>query len=105
MEVPNTNYIKQLAGDDIEFEKQFITILKEEFPTECKEYFEYLENGSYKETALMVHKIKHKFNILGLEESYNLAQNYEAELLLNKTDKAPAFEVVLDMVGKYIKKI
>ncbi|PKA96960.1 hypothetical protein B0O79_0607 [Flavobacteriaceae bacterium MAR_2009_75] len=105
MEVPNTNYIKQLAGDDIAFEQQFITILKDEFPAEYKEYFEHVENDSYKETALIVHKIKHKFNILGLEESYHLAQAYEADLLLKKTVKAPEFKAVLDMVGDYIEKM
>ena len=99
---PNINYIKQLAGDDLEFEQQFITILKEEFPIEHQEYLDHVENNRYKETSLIVHKIKHKFNILGLEKSYQLAQRYEADLKAQNTDKEKEFKEVLNLVRDYI---
>lgn len=105
METPNTNYIKQLAGDDVEFEKQFIDILKTEFPAESEEYIDTLNKADYEETAQIVHKIKHKFNILGLEKSYQLAQDYEADLLKKKTDRHSEFKEILDMVGTYINTI
>ncbi|MFC4094296.1 Hpt domain-containing protein [Euzebyella saccharophila] len=105
METPNKNYIKQLAGDDLEFEQQFINILKEEFPVERNEYQKTLQNKEYQETAQLVHKIKHKFNILGLEESYQLAQDYEAELLKSKTDMQTKFEASLNLVEEYIQTI
>tara|TARA_B100001146_G_scaffold224562_1_gene242939 strand:- start:2531 stop:2848 length:318 start_codon:yes stop_codon:yes gene_type:complete len=105
METPNTNYIKQLAGDDHDFAMQFISILKEEFPQEREEYETTLKNQEFTKTAEIVHKIKHKFNILGLEKSYQLAQAFEADLLQNNTEKGSDFEAVLDMVGAYITKL
>ncbi|SHJ28666.1 hypothetical protein [Pseudozobellia thermophila] len=103
--LPNIDYIKQLAGDDLEFEQQFISILKDEFPIEHQEYLDHVENDRYKETALIVHKINHKFNILGLEESYHFAQQYEADLKLENTDKETEFKEILNLVGDYITKL
>lgn len=103
--LPNIDYIKQLAGDDLEFQQQFISILKTEFPLEHKEYLDHVQNGHYKEAALIVHKIKHKFNILGLEEPYHLAQKYEADLKARNTDKEKEFEKILDLVGAYIAQL
>lgn len=104
-EQPNLKYVDELAGDDIEFRNQFITIIKDEFPLEKDEYLGHVSNNRIKETAEIVHKLKHKFTILGLEESYKLAVNYEKELLEGKNDCEPSFKAVLQTIEAYIKTI
>ena len=76
IEQPNLNYVDELAGDDVAFRGQFIDIIKTEFPLEKEEYFGHVTNTRFKETAEIVHKLKHKFNILGMQESYKLAVAY-----------------------------
>ncbi|MBT8281333.1 MAG: Hpt domain-containing protein [Muriicola sp.] len=105
MEQPNLLYIKQLAGDDKAFEDKFITILKEEFPTEQKEYFHSLEEERFRDTALIVHKLKHKLNILGLEEGYGIAVVFEEELRKGKATYSDEFESILKTIETYLKTI
>ena len=62
IEQPNLNYVDELAGDDVAFRGQFIDIIKTEFPLEKEEYFGHVTNTRFKETAEIVHKLKHKFN-------------------------------------------
>ncbi|MDO1514140.1 Hpt domain-containing protein [Maribacter confluentis] len=105
IERPNLKYVDELAGDDIAFRNQFIEIIKDEFPIEKKEYLDHIAQNKLKETAEMVHKLKHKFNILGMEKSYQLAVDYEKELLMGKTNSEPKFMTVLDTIESYIKTI
>ena len=44
-EVPNLNYIKEIAGGNEEFEKKFLSIIQAEFPKEKDDYLSLLENG------------------------------------------------------------
>ena len=103
IEQPNLNYVDELAGDDIEFRNQFITIIKEEFPLEKEEYHSHLTNNRIKSTADIVHKLKHKFNILGMENSYKLAVSYEMELLDGKNGSESKFKEVLTTIEEYLK--
>lgn len=105
IEQPNLNYVDELAGDDIEFRNQFITIIKEEFPLEKEEYHGHLTNNRVKSTADIVHKLKHKFNILGMENSYKLAVSYEMELLDGKNGSESKFKEVLTTIEEYLKTI
>lgn len=105
MEQPNLNYIKQLAGDDAEFENKFIAILKEEFPQEKKEYTKQLSEKNTNETALIVHKLKHKLNILGLEKAYILAVSYEEDLRRGDAKLKNEFAKVLETIELYLNTI
>ncbi|SNR69865.1 hypothetical protein SAMN04488009_3254 [Maribacter sedimenticola] len=105
IERPNLKYVDELAGDDVAFRNQFIAIIKDEFPVEKKEYLDHITQNRLKETAEMVHKLKHKFNILGMEKSYQLAVDYEKELLMGKTDGKLKFMTVLNAIESYIKTI
>lgn len=105
IEQPNLKYVDDLAGDDAAFRAQFITILKEEFPKEKETYIDHVENKRTKETAEIVHKLKHKFNILGMEESYRLAVTYEKELLEGKITRDTKFKKILDTIAEYIKSV
>lgn len=105
METPNLKYIKQLAGDDVAFEQKFIAILKDEFPVEKQEYIKTLREGKTNETALIVHKLKHKLNILGLENAYRLAVTYEEELKMENTALKKEFSGILDTIESYLKTL
>jgi hypothetical protein len=52
-----------------------------------------------------VHKIKHKLNILGLDESHSLAVRYEFELRNGANSLAEQFQAVLKNVENYLKTI
>ncbi|MBT8313003.1 MAG: Hpt domain-containing protein [Maribacter sp.] len=105
MEQPNLSYIKELAGDDVAFMQKFISIIKEEFPVEVKEYMRQLKNDQPREAAQIVHKLKHKFNILSLERAYILAVEYEEELRLGRIELHSKFITILKNIETYLKTI
>ncbi|MGB5370755.1 MAG: Hpt domain-containing protein [Flavobacteriaceae bacterium] len=104
-ELPNLDYIKELAGDDKDFEQKFITIIKEEFPLERQIYLDHILKDEPRAAAEIVHKIKHKFNILGLEEAYRFAVAFEEELHLGNRKMDEDFKAILKKIETYLKTI
>ncbi len=104
-EVPNLNYIKEIAGGNEEFEKKFLGIIQTEFPKEKEDYLRHLEDGALEESAKVVHKIKHKLGILGLTEGYKMAIKYEEDLKSGKTLLMDEFSGSLATVENFILKI
>jgi len=102
---PNLNYIKKLAAGDRSFEEKFIQILKKEFPLEEAEYIHNISEKNLDEAALNVHKLKHKFSILGLEEDYELAVKHEEALQEGNTVWEKDFIRTLVKVEDFIKTI
>ncbi len=105
MEQPNLKYIKELSGDDIEFEQKFISILKDEFPMEIAAYKEHIDSKETNEAADVVHKLKHKFNILSMEEAYRFAVQFEEQLRTGKTDMDSDFRITLTRINDFLKTI
>lgn len=105
MEQPNFNYIKEMSGGDVVFEKKIIEILKTEFPLEKETYLKFKELNQYKEIAEIVHKLKHKISILGLEKGYSCAVDYENNLRKERFKGEEEFEAVLQSMTDYIKTI
>ncbi len=104
-EVPNLNYIREIAGGNEEFEKKFLGIIQTEFPKEKEDYLRHLEDGALEESAKVVHKIKHKLGILGLTEGYKMAVKYEEDLKSGKTALTDEFSGILATVEDFILKI
>jgi hypothetical protein len=104
-EVPNLNYIKEIAGGNEEFEKKFLSIIQVEFPKEREDYAHLLNTGQLLESAKVVHKIKHKLGILGLSNGYKLAIKYEEDLKIGNTALKDDFEGILNAVEEFILKI
>lgn len=102
MEKPNTNYIDQLSGANYEFRNKLIAILKRELPEEINAYQLEIEAGNTEAAAQIVHKLKHKISMLGLEESYYLAENYEDNLVLNSKILQPEFEIILKSMQEFV---
>ena len=105
MEQPNQSYIDNLSGGDNAFKKQLITIIKSEFPEEKEVYYNNYNAKNFKLAADIVHKLKHKISILGLEKSYEVAAAYENSLLEGKTDQKEQFEAVLTTITNYLKTL
>lgn len=105
MDKPNIEYIKKLSGDDTEFEKQFIHILKTEFPEEVKTYEKAIVEVNFYDAAQIVHKIKHKFNILSMTNAYALAVVFEEELNSEDMQRDSEFLRALKIVETYLKSI
>ena len=105
MEQPNLNYIHNMSGGDKDFEQKLIDIIKAEFPNEKAVYFSNIEAGNYKETAGNVHKIKHKISILGLEKSYEVAVNYENNLIEHSTEGKIEFESILQNITDFLETL
>ena len=102
---PNITYIKKLSGEDTFFEKKFIKILKDEFPEERGVYEKAYESKDHAAVAEIVHKLKHKFNILGMHKAYELAVSYEEEVKKENYGHSLQFSIVLDVVESFLKTI
>lgn len=102
MEKPNLNYLKEISGGDIIFEKKMLEIVKKELPEEIKSYKNFIELQNYNQAAEIVHKIKHKISILGLEKSYDIAVEFENNLLEGNTSLREQFESILNNITKYL---
>jgi hypothetical protein len=94
-----------MSGGDKLFEKKLIDIIKIEFPTEKKTYFNNISSKNYKLTAENVHKLKHKISILGLEKGYEIAVAFENNLLDSNTMLKDEFESVLTVITNYLHKL
>ncbi len=105
VEQPNLDYIKELAGGDYSFEQKFLGIVKSEFPVEKQTYIDSIKKKDYNATAEIVHKLKHKFNILGLHNGYRLAVRFEEELKFGNPNQKDDFMKILDTIENYILNI
>lgn len=105
METPNFDYIDKISGGNSDFKKRLIQIIKEEFPHEIKQYKTYINRFKFIKASGMVHKIKHKFSILGLEESYKLAIQYELDLRSNNNELESSFDEKLNEVVAFLENL
>ncbi|SHI84669.1 hypothetical protein [Algibacter luteus] len=101
-ETPNLNYIEKLSGGDLTFQEKLIGIIKTEFPEEKEIYLNNIESRNFKEASEIVHKLKHKISILGLEKSYEVAANFENSLLENRAEGKADFENILKSITNFL---
>jgi HPt (histidine-containing phosphotransfer) domain-containing protein len=102
MEKPNLNYINQLSGDNEEFKAKIIGILKKELPEEVALYQNHIQTKNLKLAGEIVHKLKHKVSILGLEKSYYIAEEFEGNLKEQSTKLQSEFESILKMMQDFV---
>lgn len=102
---PNLSYIKELSEDDSVFEQKFIKILKEEFPLELQTYVDHIHSKETDMAAEVVHKLKHKFNILSMSNAYTFAVHHEEALRKGSMKMDVDFLEILGTVKNYLKTI
>jgi HPt (histidine-containing phosphotransfer) domain-containing protein len=105
METPNLNYIKELSGDDEDFKNSIVLVIKNELPKEIETYRAFIGQQDYKMTSEVVHKLKHKVSVLGLEQSYQVADEFEIALRQNDATLHKNFEEILEVMQDYINKL
>ena len=104
-EIPNLTYINKLARGDISIKKELIDVIKNEFPKEKKDYYISLKNKEFKKIEQNVHKLKHKISILGLEKSYQVANEFEHNLRELSLEKQEDFDEILIAIYAYLETI
>ena len=67
-----------------------------------KQYHEAVSSSDLSRIASVVHKLKNKISMLGLESSYLIAQEYEESLKQNRTSKKENFEKILTLMTNFI---
>lgn len=102
MEEPNLSVIKEISGNDIDFQNSILEILKAEFPKEVDVYKNSFELKEYNEAAKNVHKLKHKISLLGLQEGLQLATQLEMDLKKENTALHNKFLEILDKIHVYL---
>lgn len=105
MEAPNLDYIAKLAANDEKIKQKLIDILQFELPTEIDAYFANIKANDLQQAGSLVHKIKHKIAILGLEEKYSIAEKYEIHLYENKRELQTEFEDTLALILNFINSL
>ncbi|MEO9475708.1 MAG: hypothetical protein ABJG41_09240 [Cyclobacteriaceae bacterium] len=99
---PNLSYIKSLSKGDMVFEKQLLGVAKRELTEEIDLYTHCIENHKYEQAAEVVHKIKHKVSLLGMETSYSLVAQFEEELRVGKTRLKLDFMAILKKMTNFL---
>ncbi|AUP77647.1 histidine kinase [Flavivirga eckloniae] len=105
MEQPNFSYIDTLSGGDEAFKSKLINIIKTEFPEEKEVYFQNIAINDLQKASENVHKLKHKITILGLEESYKVASDFEKSLKENKEVGKEDFQNILKVITDFLETI
>lgn len=105
MEQVNSEYIDQLSGDNAEFRRKIIEILKRELPEEVGTYYSQIDNKNYLLAAGCVHKLKHKISILGLKKSYYIAEQFEDNLKDNSMVLKSDFDVIIKIMQDFVDKL
>ena len=104
-EEPNIDYIIKLVGYDNELKARLIDLLKNEFPEDVETYNKNINLGNHKLAAENVHKLNHKVALLGFEEAYAMAQQYEQQLKEGLTDNRTQFEIILLKIQIFLNKL
>ena len=105
MEQPNTIYIDELSGNNIEFKEKLIAILKKELPEEVARFNILMKEHDLKKASESVHKLKHKISMLSLEKDYHIAEQFEKNLKENKMELIEDFESILTKMQNFITKL
>ena len=105
IELPDLSKFDEICDHDQKCKRQMISILKREFPKEKNSFYELFKANKYKDTAAVVHKLKHKIHLLNLEEGYAVASEFEHQLLHNTTELFNHFVNILDTIEQFLKTI
>jgi HPt (histidine-containing phosphotransfer) domain-containing protein len=101
MSEPNLSLIEELSGNDMEFRKKLIGIIKSELPAEIAVYRDCVMSD-HVQAAAIVHKLKHKISILGMFDGYQVAEDYEEELKEGRWEGHEKFNELLEKMSQFV---
>ncbi|MGC6431547.1 MAG: Hpt domain-containing protein [Jejuia sp.] len=105
MEKPNYSYINELSRGDEAFKNKLLDVVKNEFPGERDIFLKNFETRNFEQAAANVHKLKFKISILGLVESYTVAEKFEEGLKENSIEGHEEFEQILKTITDFLETI
>lgn len=103
--VPNLDYIQELAMGSKEFKNKLIDIIQREFPEEKSELIQNIDTKNLIKAAELVHKLKHKIGMLGLEGGYVLAEDFEEGLKKEDPSLWGEFAKILEKIEDFLIEI
>lgn len=104
-EFPNMDYVVHLGGTDFDFERKFIAIMKKEFTRQLGNYLYHIKKNEPRAAAEIVHEIKFKFSILGMNNAFEFSEHYEERLHVGDTGLDKDFKKSLRKVNKFLKSL
>lgn len=105
MDSPSLDYINRLSNGDEGVFNTLITVIKKEFPIHKEEYFSSVEAKELRVVEEHVHRLKHKISVFGMNDSYELANQYEKNLRAGSFELKEEFESILMTITKYIETL
>ncbi|MFM2213204.1 MAG: hypothetical protein RL427_467 [Bacteroidota bacterium] len=105
MEQPNLDYILKLSANDERVKSKLINTMKFELPLEIDAYFVSIHLKKTAQAAACVHKLKNKIGILGLEEGYHIAEEYENQLKNREKKLQVEFENILTLMQNFVNSL
>ena len=105
MEQPNIDYILKLSANDERVKTKLIDTMKFELPMEIDAYLVSVHLKKTTQAAACVHKLKNKIGILGLEEGYHIAEEYENQLKNREKKLQIEFENILTLMQNFVNSL
>ena len=102
---PNLLKIEEISDGDTAFKGKMLDVIKSEFPKDKASYISLMKNKDYQECSKLVHKIKHKINLLGFIKGYHIALEYELDLKNDKLILEKDFELILERIEEFLKSV
>lgn len=104
-EIPNLDYVVELVGtEDFEFQSKFVAIMKTEFTWDLGKYLYHIKINEPRTAAEIVHKLKYKLSVLGMEKSFVFAEFHKEKLERGDTSFDADFKILLKKVSNFLDK-
>ncbi len=101
-EIPNSNYLYEIAAGDQKLINKLLNVIKTEFPEEKASFEANFKAKDFDKAAENVHKLKHKINIFGLQDGYEVAKRFEEELRKGTYQSYLDFLAILVEIETYL---
>ncbi len=105
VEVPNTRYVIDIAEADLDFERQFIAQIKDEFKGYLGKYLHHIKIGEPRAAAAYVYDIQYVLSILSMPSAMEFAEFYEERLHVGDMDLDDDFKKILKTVNEFLKTV
>ncbi|MFC4268115.1 Hpt domain-containing protein [Polaribacter marinivivus] len=102
MEKPNMQVIEEISGNDEDFKKNLLEIIKKEFSKEFENYNHSYLKKDFEEASECVHKLKHKISLLGFKEELQKAALFEKEVKKGNLELHENFIDTLNKINVYL---
>ncbi|MBT2162570.1 Hpt domain-containing protein [Zobellia barbeyronii] len=102
-ERPSLNYVENLVGvRDAEFEQKFVTLLKSEFSWDLGKYLYHIKLDEPRAAAEIVHKLKYKISVLGMQKTFIFAEEHKERLHAGDASLDEDFKKILKRINVFL---